>query len=365
MSNYDAIVNLDDFQEFCRQNISEAAWNYLMTGSGSGEQVLESRAQWDRYMFVPRVLSGVSEPIIETNLGSDVLKMPLVFAPIASHKSFHPKGELEAIRGADKAGISFCLSTHSSFSLEEVDNSTTHPFMFQFYLHRDRAFSKQLLERVESSSAGAIVVTVDTPVVGYRDLDRRIIPSSPTRLTPGQADSTYPNLTGLRAFQSDLEGFRQVLDNVLDPMITWDEIVKIKHGTTKPVFLKGILHEEDALKAKQLGLAGIIVSNHGGRNLDGVICTSQALTRIRSAVGNDFLVMVDGGITRGSHIAKAICLGADAVMIGRPFIWALSHSGSDGILRACRILEMELKKTMILLGASSLQELRNVRLIEK
>jgi len=360
MENYGASLNLEDhirlidFEESAARVLPTSAWDYLQTGAGAGSVTVENRNIWDRVHLVPRVLSGVSEPDTCVRILGRTWQHPIALAPIAAHGVFRDGAEIETAKGANAADSTLTLSTHGSVGIKEFGLAQQKPWWFQLYIHRDRNVTSRLVKEAHEFGAEAIVLTVDTPVAGYRDQDRKSFAGSPQRLTPGQPDSVYPNLFDLHRFEDQLPRHRKVLDPVLDPGVTWKDIEWLNSISSLPIIAKGVLHPLDALRLANSGVSGIVVSNHGGRNLDGGVNSLRQLQGIRNELGSDFLILYDGGITRGSHICKAISLGANAIFIGRPFIWGLSVFGASGVQRVVEILQTELETTMILCGARNL-----------
>jgi len=353
----DSHIRLIDFEQSAAQVLSAATWNYLQTGAGLGTAAIENRNIWNKFHLVPRVLSGVSHPNTKVCILGREWIHPVALAPVAAHGVFREGAELVTAQGAHDANATLIVSSHGSVSLREFGINQTEPWWFQLYIHRDRKVTARLVQEAVDYGAEAIVLTVDTPVAGYRDQDRKSFVGSGQRLTPGQPDSSYPNLFDLARFSDGLPRHRQVLDPVLDPELTWEDIDWLISISKLPIIVKGVLHPLDALQLSNSGVSGLVVSNHGGRNLDGGINSLRQLQAIRIAVGKEFLVLYDGGITRGSEICKAIALGADAVLIGRSYIWGLSTFGAAGVQRVLEILQTELETTMILCGAKDLKSL--------
>lgn len=357
------LINVLDFEVESSRNIDLPFWNYLATGAGDGHGVLENCNSWSDHKIVPRVLRGVTHPDMQVKVLNRFWEHPIGLAPIASHGLYDAHGEISTQIGAQDSGSTLQLSTHSTIGIEEFATVTNYPWWFQLYIHRDRAVTTELLEKAAINRAEAIVLTVDTPVAGYRDLDRRTFTNSSARLTPGQPDSDYPNLSGLTRYSDSRPRHMKVLDPVLDPSISWKDLEWLLSNSKLPILVKGISHIDDAKLALKMGVEGLIVSNHGGRNLDGAATSALQILEIRQAVGNEPLIFVDGGIRRGSDIFKAVALGANAVLIGRPYMWGLSLFGASGVQRVVEILRTELETTMILAGANSLKEITSDYLI--
>ncbi len=356
-------TRLIDFKVSSDQVLELPARNYLSTGSGDGSSTIANLDSWKSFSIVPRVLSGIANPDLSQSIFGRKWSIPIALAPIASHRIFHESAEFGSMESAATADATFIMSAHSSISLASFPGSFDNPWWFQLYVHRNCDFTENLVMQAENSGAEAIVLTVDTPVAGYRDQDRKTFIGSSPRLTPGQPDSVYPNLLGLNRFEDQRPVHRKILDPVLDPSLDWHDLEWLIALTRLPVIIKGVLHQEDAKRAADVGVAGIVVSNHGGRNLDGVVTPARQLPTIRKALGDSYPLFVDGGILRGADIAKAVALGADAVLIGRPYIWGLSAFGSLGAQRVIEILTTELETTMILSGCSNLNQLKSLELL--
>lgn len=347
-------VRVADFEESASKVLPIASWNYLQTGAGDGATSQTNREIWSRVQLIPRVLRGITNPDTTTVILGRTWQHPIALAPVAAHGAFHSNAELETGAGAINSGTTLIVSTHGSLSLKDFSDNHKGPWWFQLYIHRDREVTKRLVEEAHLFGAEAIVLTVDTPVAGYRDQDRKTFVGSTKRLTPGQPDSSYPNLSDLERFDDGLPRHRKVLDPVLDPSVTWEDLNWLISVSKLPIIVKGILHPHDAKKLKDAGAAGLIVSNHGGRNLDGGVNALTQLSKIRDEIGISFPILYDGGITRGSHICKALALGANAILIGRPYIWGLGTFGALGVQRVVETLLTELETTMILCGAKDL-----------
>lgn len=353
----DKFINLFDFEKFASEMLSEAALSYLNTGAGDGSVVVANQEFWKSIEIYPRVLASRENIDTSVVVLKNKLPHPIILAPVASHAAFNPNGEAETISGALKSLSTLIFSTHSSLSLNSLEFPNELDWWFQLYLHRNRQVSRNLANVAITKGASALVVTVDTPIAGYRDLDRRVFPEQGPRLTPGQPDSSYPNLVGLERFEDGKPRHRKVVDPVLDPNLSWSEVNLLIKEFDVPVILKGIVHPDDAIRAFESGAAGIVVSNHGGRNLDGAVVAAKTLSRIRKAVGPNALIIVDGGIRRGSDVFKALALGANSVLIGRPYIWGLSAFGALGVERVVEILRTELETTMLLSGTQSISSI--------
>ena len=357
------LINVLDFEVESSRVIDLPFWNYLATGAGDGHGVLENCSSWSNHKIVPRVLRGVTHPDLGVKVLNRLWEHPIGLAPIASHGLYDAQGEISTQRGAQDSGSTLQLSTHSTIGIDEFASVTNYPWWFQLYIHRDRGVTTGLLEKAVKNRAEAIVLTVDTPVAGYRDLDRRSFTDSTARLTPGQPDSDYPNLSDLKRYSDSRPRHMKVLDPFLDPSISWKDLEWLLSNSELPVLVKGISHVDDAMLALKMGVKGLIVSNHGGRNLDGAVTSAQQIRQIRQEVGDEPLIFVDGGIRRGSDIFKAVALGANAVLIGRPYMWGLSLFGASGVQRVIEILRTELETTMILAGANSLKEITSEYLV--
>lgn len=355
--NFNSLINVADFEQHSRNTLSNSAFAYLETGAGDGYTARRNTYYWNSFNLTPRILEGIDSVDTTTKILGKSFKHPIFLAPVASHTTFHPEGEQASIKGALESNSVFTYSTHASISLQEIPIPTELNWWFQIYLHRQRAISESLIELALSKGAGALVLTVDTPVAGYRDLDRRTYPDSGLRLTPGQPESTYPNLAELVRFEDGLPRHRKVFDPVLDPKVSWKDVEELISKFDAPIILKGILSPDDAKRAFECGAKAIVVSNHGGRNLDGAITAAEAIYEIRSNIGSEKEILVDGGIRRGSDVFRALALGANAIMIGRPYIWGLSTFGSKGVARVVDILLTELEITMLLCGARTLSNI--------
>jgi 4-hydroxymandelate oxidase len=343
-------VNVSELEPLARARLTESAAAYLAGGSGDEHTLRWNVEAWSRIRLSPHVLVDVGAIDTRLRLLGNDLAAPVLLAPTAAHRLFHPGGELETVRGAAAAETLYVQSTLATVPVAEVGAAAAGPWWFQIYLQRDRGFTADLVARAEDAGASALVLTVDLPVLGARDTDRRNGFGLPEGMD-------YANLRGLATIPDDLPPERRVYNTHLDPTVTWADLDWLRSIARVPVVVKGVLRPDDAARALDHGAAAVVVSNHGGRNLDTVPATADALPRVADAVAGRVPVLVDGGIRRGTDVAKALILGASAVLIGRPYVWGLAVGGASGVRLVVDLLRTELEMAMALLGARTLAEL--------
>ena len=345
---------LDDLEAQARARLPRSVYDYFAGGAEDEAAVRGNRAAFQSYRFRHRVLTGAAQPDIAVELFGQVLQMPLAIAPMAAQRMAHPDGELAMARAAGRSGVAYALSTLSSASIEEVAASSGGARWFQLYVYKDRSLTTELIGRAAISGYSAVLLTVDAPYLGRRERDLRNAFTLP-------AGIRYENLVGALARSGSAELGESALANYfntqLEPGLTWGDLEWLAAQSRLPVVVKGVVRGDDARRCLSSGAAGVIVSNHGGRQLDYSVATLEALPEVVEAVGGAAPVLIDGGIRRGTDVLKAIALGARGVLIGRPFLWALTVGGEDGVRRMLDQLREEITLSMSLLGARTLAEL--------
>jgi isopentenyl diphosphate isomerase/L-lactate dehydrogenase-like FMN-dependent dehydrogenase len=334
--------------------MTPSAFDYYAGGAEDEVTLAENREAFRRILLRPRMLVGADQVDTAVSVLGHTLPCPVGLAPTAFNCLGHPEGELAAARAAGKAGAVMCCSTISSTSIEDVAGAATGPLWFQLYVYRDREVTKDLVRRAEASGCRAIVLTVDTPHLGRRERDMRGGFSLPAGIGIRNLER-YGTPDALR--WAETSSFTEYVHKLLDSSLTWESVDWLRSITKLPLLIKGILTAEDASLAVEHGAAGIIASNHGGRQLDGTMATIDALPAIVSRVAGRVPVLMDGGIRRGTDVFKALALGAGMVFIGRAYLWGLAADGEAGVTRVLEMLRTELALTMGLAGARSIAEI--------
>ncbi|GAB1489647.1 alpha-hydroxy acid oxidase [Opitutaceae bacterium] len=345
------VVAVADYEPLARERMSPAAWAYFSGGVGDEITLQANPAAFARRLLRPRVLADLKGGHTRVTLFGRTYEHPIFLAPVAYQKMAHPEGERATMLGAAAMKAGMIVSTQSTVLLEDLAREAQAPLWFQLYVQRDRALTQSLVQRTEAAGFEAIVVTVDAPVLGPRNREQR----SGFRLMPGVE---AVNLRGQpAAAMRHLEAGVSVFSSgLLDITPTWADIVWLRSITKLPVLVKGIMTAEDAARAVSEGVAGIVVSNHGGRTLDTLPATLDVLPEISAQVAKRVPILFDGGIRRGTDILKALALGADAVMVGRPYLYGLAVAGSIGVAHVLNILRTELEFAMALTGRATIAD---------
>ncbi len=348
-------INLFEYQTLASQQIPPMAWDYYASGSWDEITLRDNRAAFDRYKLRPRMLVDVSQRDLSTQILGQSLPLPILIAPMAFQCLAHPEGEIATAKAAASVGSVMVLSTLATKSMEEVASvkNQTHQW-FQLYVHRDRALTRALVERAHAAGFQALCLTVDAPVLGKREKDihnQFVLPP----------DMELANLSTLKdleiPYKAGESGLFAYFVEQINPALTWADLEWLQSLSPLPVVVKGILRGDDALRALEHGAKAVIVSNHGGRQLDGAIASIDALSEIVAAVGDKVDVLVDGGIRRGTDILKALALGAKAVLLGRPVLWGLGVGGEAGVQHVIELLRDELDLAMALSGCAKVQDI--------
>ncbi|XP_073105552.1 peroxisomal (S)-2-hydroxyacid oxidase GLO4 [Elaeis guineensis] len=343
-------VNVNEFQELARQALPKMYYDYISGGAEDQFTLKENMEAFQRIMLRPRVLVDVSKIDMSTTLLGYNMSSPIMVAPTGAQKLAHPDGELATAKAAAACNTIMVLSFASSYTIEEVASTCNAVRFFQLYVYKRRDVSAKLVQQAESNGFRAIVVTVDTPRLGRREADIKnnlIIPK-------------MKNLEGLLSLDVNVKGgsnLEAFASETLDPSLSWKDIGWLKSITNLPILMKGILTAEDAMKAVEAGVSGIVVSNHGARQLDYAPATISVLEEVVKAVSGAVPVLLDGGVRRGTDVFKALALGAKAVMIGRPVVYGLAAKGEYGARRVIEMLQNELELTMALAGCPSIKDI--------
>jgi isopentenyl diphosphate isomerase/L-lactate dehydrogenase-like FMN-dependent dehydrogenase len=349
VSDLDALINVADFERAAAEKLDSGTLGYFAGGAGDEVTLGENVEAWRRWRLRPRVLVDVSDVSTAAPLLGAEMSMPVLVAPVAFQRLAHPDGEQGMARAAAAAGAVMCLSTIATARPSEVAAAAPGGRRwFQLYCFRDQRVTQTLLDEAVDSGFEAILLTVDAPVAGRRERDLRTGFAVPPDVTVPSLDAA---LGGERPVTIH-EVFAQV-----DPALDWTAVERLASSCTVPVFVKGLLTAEDATLAVEHGAAGVVVSNHGGRQLDCVAATADALGEVVEAVDGRATVLVDGGIRRGTDVAIAIALGADAVLVGRPALWGLAAGGEKGTYAVLELLRFELELALTLCGCRSPSEL--------
>jgi isopentenyl diphosphate isomerase/L-lactate dehydrogenase-like FMN-dependent dehydrogenase len=337
-------LNVGDFEETARDLLDPAVYGYVAGGAGDEHTLRANVEAFARWELRPRVLVDVDEVSTATRVLGTEISLPLLVAPTAFQRLAHADAEAGTARAAAAAGTIMCLSTLSSVSPAELAAAVPGaPLWFQLYWSRDRGFTKGLVEAVADAGYRALMLTVDFPVAGRRERDVRAAFALPD-------DLLLPNIPeGALA----REGFHEALGSVVDASLTWRDLEWLRSTCQLPIVLKGVLTAEDALLAAEHGAQCVVVSNHGGRQLDGVPAALDVLPEVVEAVGERIEVLVDGGVRRGTDVLKALALGAGAVLAGRAVVWGLAAGGEDGACRVLELLRDEIERGLKLLGCGS------------
>jgi lactate 2-monooxygenase len=359
-------VSPEDLEQRANEHMTPEARGYM---GGMGETMQDNRAAFRQWHIVPRMLHGLVQRDLSTRILDMELPIPILLAPIGVQSILHPDAEVAVARAAAKIGLPCILSSVSSKSIEEVATAmgqTLH--WFQLYWSKDNALNASFVRRAEQAGYKAIVVTLDTLMLGWREQD---LANAYLPFLKGEGVTNYFTDP---VFRQSLPqppeanpplAIRRFIDIFLNPALTWQDLSTLRQHTSLPIFLKGILHSDDAQKALDYGMDGIIVSNHGGRQVNGARAALNALPDVVAAVQNQVPVLFDSGIRRGSDIIKAIALGAQAVLLGRPYTWGLTLAGEQGVEEVLRNLLADLDLTLGLSGYRSLKELDRESLVRE
>ncbi|XP_047066691.1 peroxisomal (S)-2-hydroxy-acid oxidase GLO4 [Lolium rigidum] len=350
-------VNIREYQELAKKALPKMHYDYINGGAEDEYTLRDNIAAYGRILLRPRVLVDVSNINMSTSLLGYDMPSPIIVAPTGSHKLANPEGEVATARAAASCNSIMVLSFSSSCKIEEVASSCSAIRFYQLYVFKKREVSATLVRRAESLGFKAIVLTVDTPMLGRREADIRNKMVAP----PNE------NLEGLMSFDdldsTDGSKLEKYARDTLDPSLSWKDVEWLKSITSLPILLKGIVTAEDARKAVEVGAAGVIVSNHGARQLDYAPATISALEEVVKAVAGAVPVLVDGGVRRGTDVLKALALGARAVMVGRPVLFGLAARGEAGAKHVIEMLNRELELAMALCGCRSVAEVTRDRVL--
>jgi 4-hydroxymandelate oxidase len=326
------IINLFDFEKMAEGKMSKMAYEYVASGAADEFTVRWNREALDALKINPSVLNDVSKLDTTVTLFGQKLAYPILIAPTAFHKIMHPEGELATAKGAGKARAIYVVSSFTTTPLEEIKKVASEPLWLQLYVRDDKEFTKNLVQKAEALGCRALCITVDTPVGGARNRQARV-----NFKLPDGINAPYAN------------------GELIQKMpLTWKEMEWLISFAKVPVLLKGILNPDDAEKAVKIGASGIIVSNHSGRNLDTVPATIEVLPRIVERVNKRIPILMDGGIRRGTDVLKAIALGANAVLVGKPICFGLASGGAEGVTKTLEILRAEFEMAMALAGRATI-----------
>jgi len=352
-------LNLHEYEAAARDLLSPMTLGYVSGGSCDEVTLRANRAAFDRWRLLPRVMRGLREASTATTvLGQDVA-LPVLIAPSGLHRLAHDDGELATIRGAHGAGTIYTMSTASTVPMGIISQEGA-PWWFQLYLFSDRGISRDLVEQAAAAGASALVVTVDVPLLGRREADERNRFSLPDGIV--MANLQTPKHMLIPATDGG-SGLTTYIGAVWEPALTWDDLDWLASLSPLPVIPKGILHPDDATRAFDHGARAVIVSNHGGRQLDSAVASLDALPAVVEAVAGRGEVLLDGGVRRGTDVLKALALGAQAVLIGRPVYWGLAAGGESGVRHILELLRAELALDLMLCGVASPAEVTRELLV--
>jgi len=343
-------VSLSDFESLARERMPTMAYEFVAGGAADEITLRANLEAFNRIKLEPRILVDVSRLDTRVTLFGQKLPFPILLAPTAYHRLVHPEGELATVRGANAAGAALVASSFATTSIEEMARETTRPLWFQLYVQPDRGFTRELVQRAEAAGCRVLCLTVDAPVLGARNREAR----AGFALPPGVERSNLRALGSAVANRAHRPAGPEIYSAVLDPTLTWKDVEWLRSLARVPVVLKGIMSPDCAAKAIESGISGLIVSNHGARNLDTLPATAEALPAVVEKVAGRVPVLVDGGIRRGTDVLKALALGASAVLIGRPYLYGLAANGEIGVSRIVGILRAEFEMAMALTGRTSL-----------
>ena len=368
------ILEISDLKDLARKRVPKMFFDYADSGSWSESTYRANENDFSAILLRQRVAVDMTNRTLATTMAGQDVAMPVALAPVGLTGMQHADGEILAAQAAEQAGIPYTLSTMSICSIEDVAENTSRPFWFQLYVMRDREFAGRLIDRARAAGCSALVLTLDLQILGQRHKDLRNQLSTPPRTTPGHLwqmatrprwclgmartrRRTFRNIVGHVEGVSNLKSLSSWTAEQFDPKLSWDDIGWIRDRWGGKLILKGILDVEDARKSLSVGADAIIISNHGGRQLDGAPSAIRVLPAIVDAVGKRIEIHMDGGIRSGQDVLKALCLGAKGVHIGRPYIYGLAAMGRKGVTKALSIIRTELDMTMALCGERDVKNL--------
>lgn len=362
-----SILTIADLKDLARRRVPKMFFDYADSGAWTESTYRANEEDFQKIKFRQRVLVDMDNRSLESTMIGEKVTMPVALAPTGMTGMQHPDGEMLAAQAAEEFGVPFTLSTMSICSIEDVASVTRKPFWFQLYVLRDKDFVFDLIDRAKAAKCSALVLTLDLQILGQRHKDIRNGLSAPPRMTPkhlwqmatrprwcvgmaGTKRRGFRNIVGHAKGVGDLASLSSWTKEQFDPHLSWKDVAWIKERWGGKLILKGILDKEDALMAARTGADAIIVSNHGGRQLDGASSSIMALEEIADAVGDAIEVHMDGGIRSGQDVLKALCLGAKGTYIGRPFLYGLGALGKEGVTKALEIIRKEMDITLALCG---------------
>ncbi len=367
------LLEISDLQALYHKRVPKMFRDYCESGSWKMQTLRENISDFESIHFRQRVARDLSNRSLQTTLAGQDVRMPLAIAPVGLTGMQHPDGEIKAAKACARFGVPFTLSTMSICSIEAVANASEAPFWFQLYVMRDKDFTKGLVERAKAAECSALVVTMDLQVLGKRHADTRNSMTAPPKLTMrnlfdiamhprwafgmlGTKNRKFGNIQGYAADVDSMNDLMKWTASQFDPELNWDDLKRFRDQWNGKLIVKGIMEAEDAIEAVKCGADAIVVSNHGGRQLDGAPSSIAVLPEIVAAIGGQCEILLDSGIRTGQDILKSVALGAKGVMIGRAMIYGLGAAGEDGVHRALEILEEEMSLSMGFIGQQSVHD---------
>ena len=378
--NLNDCYNFDDFRKLAKKNLPAPIFHYIDGGSDDESTLKRNTESFSKCDLVPNILAGVGQPDLSTTVLGQKIDMPLFLSPVAMQRLFHHEGDKASVRAAKKFGTFYSMSTMANSSIEEISNISDGPKMFQIYIHKIKGLTDNLIDRCKSSGFNAMCLTVDTVTAGNRERDHRWGFTTPPKLTLKsilgfmmRPKWTFNYLTHEK-FQlanvshitkkgsSIAKGVMEYINEQYDPAMSWKDAEYCIKRWGGPFAIKGLMSVEDAKRAVDIGASAILLSNHGGRQLDGSRSPFDQLPAIVDAVGGKLEIILDGGVRRGTHVLKALSLGATACSFGKGFLFALGAGGQQGVEHVLQRMKDEITRDMILLGCKNIKELNKSKI---